>query len=80
LYQNSFCTFGQKKTELNRPKANLTLTSRRARLIAAADSKSPLQKHWAAVSAARQNRSKMENRLNLARLYAEARTYFISNC
>lgn len=46
--------------------SNLILTSRRARLIAAANGKLPLEKHWAAVSAARQNRSKMKNRLNLA--------------
>jgi hypothetical protein len=61
-------------------KPNLQLTSRRARRSAATEAHSPLQKQWAAILAALQNRSKIENSLIVVRLYEAARTYFIANC
>jgi len=58
---------------------NLHLNSRRARLAAAKNAKSPLEKHWAALCAARAKIGQIKESLILVRLYEAARTYFIAN-
>jgi len=61
-------------------KTDLRLTNRRARLPAAVRGKSPLEKQWTAVAAARAQIKQIEKSLVLVRLYETARTYFISDC
>lgn len=53
------------------------LKNKQARLTGSKNNRSPLKQHWVALCTSLQNSERYEKSHLLARLYNEARTYFI---